>query len=170
MIGTKGKGGKEEEKAVGVSQCTFKSWQRHIWGRQLRFIHVIFRPVVPVLALSADRDGHNDNLFVLLIFSISFKILCRVFYCKVSALHSGNCHFAQKQEKTVHSSNKKTPRISISLKCSQGSARGDIDLDVQEKPSVSVRLMGQAAASVVQGNMMFPRDLTSVNWIFWGAS
>lgn len=81
-----------------------------------------------------------------------------VFYCKVSPIHSGNCHFKQKQKKKiVHSSNKKT-RISISLKYSQGSDRGETDLYVQEKPSVCVWITGQAAASVMQGSAKFPRD------------
>lgn len=116
-IGTKGKRGKEEEKAEGVSQCTSKSWQKRLRGRQPHCIHSPLRPAATALALSAVRDALDDDFFVLLIFSISFKICCSVFYCKVSPLCSGNCHFKQKQPKVFHRSNKKT-RLSISLKCS----------------------------------------------------
>lgn len=83
-VDTKGKWGKGKEKAVGVSQYTSKSWQKHIWGREPHCIHFALRPAVTALALSAAGDALNDDFFVLLIFSISFKIRYSVFYCKVS--------------------------------------------------------------------------------------
>lgn len=89
----KRKGGKEDGRAGGVSQCT---WERHRWGRQPHFPHLILSSAVTALALSAVRDALNDDLFVLSIFSIRFKTLHSVIYCQVSSLCSGNCHFKEK--------------------------------------------------------------------------
>lgn len=95
--------------------------------------------------------------FVLLIFSISFKICYSVLYCKVSPLHSGNCHFKHKQQKIFHSSNKKT-RISISFSALRDLTERLIDMTRRSPVSVhESRIAGQAAASALQGSVVFPR-------------
>lgn len=97
-LGTLGRGTKEKEGKKLRKSCRSLPVhsQRHRWGRQPHFSHLTLSPAVTALALSAARDALNDDFFVLLIFSIRFKILHSVIYCQVSSLRSGNCHFKEK--------------------------------------------------------------------------